>query len=180
MTPGRAFRTLGLIVLFLGAVLWIAFVFVFPRSKPPLESKLIENFYAHRAAYERLRDMLLADNQLLQVVGWGVETTKRVGIYEPPEGGFPVNRYNEYLALLRETGGKGASREGGEHPGLVCVWVWVSGWAGDTRHVDVCWVDQEPTNQVASLDDFYKTPKPRSPVFKRIEGNWSLGGLVTH
>lgn len=55
MTPGRAFRTLGLIVLFLGAALWIAFVFVFPRSKPPKESKWIENFYAHRlrtSAYE--------------------------------------------------------------------------------------------------------------------------------
>src|SRR5579862_7440767 len=76
---------------------------------------------------------------------------------------------NELVCTSRR---KGASREEGEHPGVVCVWVWVSGWAGDTRHVDVCWVDQEPTNQVASLDDFYKTPKPRSPVFKRIEGNW--------
>jgi hypothetical protein len=174
MTPGRAFRTLGVIVLFLVAALWIALVFVFPKSKPPKESNLIENFYAHRAAYERLRDMLLADDQLLRVAGWGVETTKPVGIYKPPEGGFPVNRYNEYLALLRETAGKVAFRERGEHPGVVGVDVWVSGWAGDTRHVSICWVDHEPTNQVASLNDFYKTPKPRRPVFKRIDGNWYL------
>jgi hypothetical protein len=25
-----------------------------------------------------------------------------------------------------------------------------------------------------SLDDFYKTPKPRKPVFRRVDGNWYL------
>ncbi len=167
-------KRLGIILLFLVAALWAVFVFVFPTSKPPKESKIIEKFYTHRATYERIRDMLLADDQLVRVAAWGVETTKPVGIHKPPEGGFPVNRYNEYLTLLSETTAKAAFRERGENPGVVGVLVWASGWGGDTRHVNICWVDHEPVNQVDSLDDFYKTSKPRHPVFKHIDGNWYL------
>jgi hypothetical protein len=155
------------------AVVFCFLAIVFPSNKPPREGKLIENFNAHRAAYERLRDMLQADDQLLRVASWGVETTKS-GINVPPEGDFPIGRYNEYLALLRETGGIGAFRGRGARPDSVSIGVWASGWAADTRHVHICWVDQEPANQVASLEDYYQTPKPRHPVFRHIDGNWYL------
>ena len=156
-------------VVVLGGVL----LYVHSNSKPPKEGKLIENFRAHRDAYERLRDMLQADDQLLRVASWGVETTTS-GINVPPEGDFPVGRYNEYLALLRETGGIGAFRGRGAHPDSVSIGVWASGWAADTRHVHICWVDHEPANQVASMEDYYQTPKPRHPVFRHIDGNWYI------
>jgi hypothetical protein len=149
------------------------FVYVVHSEKPPREQKLIENFYAHRAAYEHLRDMLLADEQVLVVASWGVETTKSVVPSLPPQGEFPINRYNEYLALLRQTGGATAFRGSGEHP-EVGIGIWTSGWAGNTRHVAIGWLDHEPANHVANLDDYYLTPKPRRPVFRRIEGNWYL------
>jgi hypothetical protein len=107
--------------LLLMAMLSGAFFYTRFRTTPPRESVLIANFQTHRAAYERLREMLQDDRQLLRVASWGVETTKSVSPHMPPEGDFPVVRYNEYLALLREVGGLGASRGRGEHPDSVCV-----------------------------------------------------------
>lgn len=93
---------------------------VLPTSKPPREEKVIENFNTNRPAYERLR-VLLADDQLLRVAEWGVETDSPMGIHHPREGGFSVDRYHEYLSLVKEVGAIGASRgRRGEHP-LRCL-----------------------------------------------------------
>ena len=116
--------------------------------------------------------MLIEDRDLRRVAGWGVQTIKTMG--KPPAGDFPVNRYNEYLSQMKEAGALGAHRDDEDPPADVCIWMYASGWAGDTRHLDVCWENQTPVNQVTSLDDFYKTPKPRKPVFRHIESNWYL------
>jgi len=171
-------KLLGLSVL-ISAVLaivlaWGFFAFVFPSTKPPKEKQVIENFYAHRATFERLREMLIEDKKLVRVAGWGVETSTSMGTREHPTGDFPINRYHQYLALLKEVGGIGAHRDRNDRPADVSIRVYASGWAGDTRHVDVCWEDQVPTNQVSSLDEFYKSPKPRKPAFRHIDGNWYL------
>jgi hypothetical protein len=97
-----------------------------------------------------------------------------MGTSEHPTGDFPVDRYKQYLALLKEVGGIGAHRDGSDSQPDACVWIYASGWAGDTRHLDVCWETQAPTNQIASLDDFYRTSKPRKPVFRHIDGDWYL------
>jgi hypothetical protein len=164
------------LVIFLILVAGLAAAFAYVRSGtgPPREKKVIQNFYTHRVAYERLRDMLLADEHVLRVASWGVQTTQSIGSHVPSEGNFPVARYNEYLELLKQTGGLGASRGRGVHPESVGVLVWTSGWAGDTRHVAICWLDHEPANVVISLDDYYKTSKPRRPVFRHVDENWYL------
>lgn len=141
---------------------------------PPKEVKLIQDFNEHRAAFEQLRDMLLADGQVLRVANWGVETRKGIGV--PPEGNFPLNRYNQYLALLKQVGGLVAYRDEGEHPDPG-VLVWGYGFAGDTKHLGISWEDQEPTNQVASLDDHYKKRMHGEEwrvVYRHIDGNWYL------
>jgi len=164
----------------LGAVLFLVvgaiaglFFYLQWASEPPKEKELIENFYAHRAAFERLREMLQADEQVVRVAEWGVETTKSFIPHIPPEGDFSVARYREYLEVLKQAGGKVALRGSGEHV-EPCIGVWASGWAGDTRHIDICWLFQAPSNQVTNLDSYYQTPKPRRPVFRHIEGNWYL------
>jgi hypothetical protein len=146
----------------------------FPQRSPPKEAQVIRNFEGHRAAFERLRGMLIEDQDLVRVADWGVETTKSMGIRKPPEGNFPVDRYQEYLSLLKEVGAAGAFRARGNPPESVGMFVYVSGFAADTRHMNVCWLTREPENQVSSLDDFYKTPKPRNPVYRHIEGKWYL------
>jgi hypothetical protein len=169
-------KRMAVLFLSLVAVLCGLFVLALPSSRPPKEKRLLENFHAHRAAYERLRDMLLEDEQLLRVASWGVETKKSRFPRIPPEGGIPANRYNEYLSLFKETGSKLALRDEGDHP-MVCIG-WAGGWAGDTRHVDICWSDHKPAEQVTNLDDYHKNSRrnghPRSGVFRPVEGNWYL------
>jgi hypothetical protein len=151
----------------------LAIFLFFPHRSPPKEALVIRNFEAHRASFEQLRDMLIEDKDLLRVADWGVETTK-VGIRKPPEGNFPVDRYQDYLALLKEVGAAGAYRTRGSPPENVGVLVYASGFAGDTRHMNVCWLARQPENQVSSLDDFYKTPTPRNPVYRHIDDQWYL------
>ncbi len=159
--------------LLVGLSLACVFIYILLPNRPPREKMLIENFVSHRSTYERLRDMLQADKQVRRVATWGVETADSVVPHVPPDGGFSADRYKEYLALLGQVGGKGAFRGDGEHSNLG-VLVWASGWGGDTRHIDICWSDHEPENRVASLDDYYRTPKPRRPAFRHIDGNWYL------
>ena len=151
---------------FFALELWIYFSF-----QPPKESTTIANFYSRRAQYEQLRDMLLSDNNLVTVASWGVDAPGYPLPTVPPEGPVSLDRFHQYLALLGEIGGKAAFRTAGKHP-EVGVSVWAAGWAGDTRHVNVCWREDSPVRQVVSLDDFYRTPEPRQPVYRHIEGDW--------
>ena len=109
----------------------------------------------------------------MRVADWGVETTDSSIAEIPPQGAFPVGRFREYLSLLTAIKAKGAARIRGANP-EACLLVWGSGFAGDTRHIEICWVDKAPANQTDSLDTFYKSPKPRQPAYKRIDGNWYI------
>jgi hypothetical protein len=142
-------------------------------SKPPKESKFIENFYNHRAAYEQLRGMLLADSRIAEVADWGVRTTDETVSSKPPYGGLSIDRYHQYLTLLGQIGAKGVSCSKGQES-EVRVLLWASGFGADTRHVAISWLDREPINTALSLDEFYKTPKPRNPLYVRIDRNWYI------
>ena len=83
-----------------------------------------------------------------------------------------VERYREYLALLKEIGARRVERV--EDPPEVYFGVWSSGFAADTRHITVSWLDRKPSNIVASLDAFYRTEKPRTPSYVHIDGNWYI------
>ena len=166
----RSFRHIAII----SVVAFIASLFIIMSvtSRPPQESKIIRDFSAHRAAYEQVRTMLSEDKGVDTVADYGIENTDSPISRIPPDGGMPVVRYQEYLALLKQIG---ASRVGrGSQPLRVAFDVWGSGWGGDTRHVDVCWLEREPSNTVASLDAFYRTAKPRNPSYVHIDGNWYI------
>jgi hypothetical protein len=144
-------------------------------GKPPQESELIREFYARRSAFEHLRDMLQADRKVLSVSKSGIETTESGGLTKvPPQGDSFSNRYHEYLALLKEAGALGVFRPDGVSSQNVSIGVWASGWGSDTRHVEIAWVERKPDNRVDSLDRYYQSSAPRSPVFRHIEGNWYL------
>lgn len=153
-----------------GVVMFARFI-----NRPPSEDTLVKRFYTHRAAYERLREMLQADKQVRRVATWGVETTSSVVPRIPPEGDFPLDRYKEYLEQLKQAGGQLAIRRGAEQADTE-IGVWASGWAGDTRHMSICWLGQQPGNQVNSLDEYHRDPNRRSRngVFKHIDGNWYM------
>ncbi len=155
-------------------VVLIASIFIFASVSfaPPKENKIVSDFRAHRDSYERVRTMLLEDKGIVAVAPWGVQGGGS-GLWKtPPSGGMPVKRYQEYLALLNEIGANRVS-EGGD-PLEISFGVWRSGFAGDQRHVDVSWLEREPSNTVTSLKDFYQTNKPRSPSYVHIDGNWYI------
>jgi hypothetical protein len=164
---------IAIAILTIAVVVCALVVWLHIATRPPDEAATIANFYAHRAEYDELREMLLADNDLIRVAEWGVQTSDSAVPQFPPPGRFPAVRYRKYLSLLTEIGAKGAFRTHQASP-EIGVQVWASGFAGDTRHVNVCWREGGPTNQVASLDGFYRTPKPRKSVYRHIEGNWYL------
>jgi hypothetical protein len=130
------------------------------------ESKTIENFNTHRAAYERLRDMLQEEEELLTVNNhWGI--SKHGLVYNiPPAGGFPVDRYKEYLALLKETGANSAYRHEGLNPDVSI--------GGDRRHASVVWMNRGPGELVTSLEEYSQTPPPHHPKYRHLDGNWYL------
>jgi hypothetical protein len=141
---------------------------------PPKESDLIQSFYKNRAAFEKLRDMLKADQNLARVAPWGVETIKPFHLGNAT-GVFPADRYQQYLTLLHQVGSDLAFRNKGE-PADPGIDVWAFGWAGDTKHIDIIWMDEVPTNQVTNLDRC-RAPAlygNRQYFYRQIEGNWYL------
>jgi len=152
-----------------------ALLFWFVHSSgPPKESTLIQHFNAHRASFERLRDMLESDTQIRRLGDWGVQTDK--GMFMPPAGNFSIDRYNDYLALLKESGGKGAGRAEAAHANPTIL-LWASGFGGDTAHVGISWMDEVPGRQVGSLDQYYRNhaaPAGRGRVYQHVDGNWYL------
>lgn len=136
-------------VIAVGVVLFAVVLWFHVATQPPGESAMIDSFYRHRAQYDELRGMLVADNDLVRV------------------------RFRTYLALLKEIDATAAFRTYGTHP-EIGVQAWASGFAGYTRHLNICWRENQPTNQVARLEEFYRTPKPRKPVYRHIEGNWYM------
>jgi hypothetical protein len=169
----KIFKRLAIVLLFVVVAFGGCIYYFAPR--PPKEAKLIQKFNEHRVDFEKLRDMLQVDTNLTRVASWGVETRKPFFLGNPPGGNFPVDRYNQYLSLFKQTGGLGASRREGEHDDpSILVWAW--GWAGDTKHIGICWLDEEPTNQITTLDGYQgRSVYPNTVVvFRHIDQNWYL------
>jgi hypothetical protein len=167
-------KRIAIILVSIVAVFGALLFWLVHSSGPPKEANLIQNFNAHRASFERLRDMLESDTQIRRLADWGVETDK--GMFKPPAGNFPIDRYNEYLALLKESDGKGAGREEGARANPT-VLLWASGFGGDIAHVGISWMDEVPSRQVGSLDQYYrdhKAPVGSGWVCQHIDGNWYL------
>jgi hypothetical protein len=167
------FKWIGISLFFVVALVASLLVAVSVSSRPPKESKITNDFRAHRAEYEQLRQMLLDDRRVSVVASWGVLNDDHSLIWEmPPAGEMPIERYQKYLGLLHQANALAIAQM--RTPPEIRVLVWGSGFAADTRHVAVSWLGQEPLNTMTSLDEFYRTPKPRSPVYIHIDGKWYI------
>jgi hypothetical protein len=162
----RRSRVPLLMVLACVGVLGAFFLHTVISRWPPQETKLINNFYAHRAAYERLRQMLEEDNQVRNV------RTDAVATQDPLKPS--VDRRNEYMSLLRQVGGDLAIRRGPDHSPTVFLWGW--GWAGCSRNIGISWEQQPPTNQVATLFGYRDPQAPTTGrlYYRHIDENWYL------
>jgi hypothetical protein len=144
---------------------------------PPKEAALLRNFYAHRSSFEELRDMLRADPDVYEVTDRGVATrTDPTAERKPGAGGFPADRYQKYLALLKETRSRIVQQApGADHE--ILAGVWGSGFGGETAHIDISWREEPPSRQVSSFDSYYRDHKSSGPggwVYRHIDSNWYL------
>jgi hypothetical protein len=156
----------GLAILIMGAFFGLRYL-----MRPPSEAKLLENFYAHRATFEQLQE----DKQISRLAEWGVHL-QGDEISKPPEGNFPVERFQRYLTLLKEARAIAVSRDDDPHPYLN-IFVWGSGFAGNTVHIAICWTDDKVPRQVSTFDEYYRTRKAPAGsgwVFRHIDSNWYL------
>jgi len=167
----QSYATVLLVLMCLGLCLFLS---ACSQNKPPTEASLIEAFHAHRSAHEHLHEMLLADKQVQIVASWGVETTASKVPKIPPTEDLSAARFQEYLEALKQAGGASASRARGEDADTD-VGVWAAGWAGDTRHVSICYRARPPVNQVSGLDAYHEgSEKQPHGVFRHIEGRWYI------
>jgi hypothetical protein len=149
-----------LAIIFLSCVLLFAGCVYLLAPRPPKEATLIQNFNGHRIAFEQLRDMLQADTNLSRVASWGVQTRKPLFLGYPSEENFPTNRFHQYLSLLKQVNGYVGVRDEGDHADVgVIVWAW--GFAGDTGHIWIYWMNE--TNQIQTMGGY-----------KHIDQNWYL------
>ncbi len=162
------------ILLLLGLPLALFVCALWTRS-PPKEDTFLRNFQANRRAFERLRDLLRADAHVSTITARGVMTHDAHDYQLPPQGNFPAERFQEYMALLKQIGGTGATRDRGEAGSLrIVLWSWPFGFAGETRHAGVCWLDHEPPNKSLSLDNSREKRTQQTTGYRWIEKRWYL------
>jgi hypothetical protein len=135
---------------------------------PPNENKLMERFNAHRGAFERLKDMLQEDSQVVCVRPYYGLTTKQ-------GTSISAARTKEYQACLKDTGGSLLRRRGsGEGAIEILLWSW--GGAFADRDVGVSYEYQPPTNTLPAL--FGRRPPGNLPgrdlFYKHVDHNWYL------
>jgi hypothetical protein len=128
--------SLALIVVGLGAG-GVALLSCF--AKPPSDDAFTQRFRANKSSYQRLRDMLAIDPSIRDIMNSGVQMSGSPIFVVPPTPMVSSAQFKEYLDLLHETGGIRASRSEGSNPNI-CIAVWADGWAGDTRHKNICWI----------------------------------------
>jgi hypothetical protein len=128
---------------------------------PPSDAALVRKFHANRELYERLRAMLVADENIAEVY-------VRAGVQTLNGRGLSAGRHAEYVGLLKKTGARSVFRGNRR----ICMGIWGAGFGGNTRHILVCSLDVAPDRQTASLDEFYRTPLPRTPVYRHVAGQW--------
>jgi len=158
------------------ALLGTPFFLISARVEPPSESSILKNFYTHRASFERLHEMLEVDDGLEGVAPWGVEYKHEKS--KPPDGPFPVQRFNDYVALLKDIGARAAWRDDGPNPEIgISIFLSVVAFEMDNHHTNIHWVPVPPARQVSDFDLYLRNGKSTGTkgwVYCHIDGNWYI------
>jgi hypothetical protein len=155
----------GCATLLVALICGLGALYLWARScaTPPRDAKLVRQFYAHRDDFEKLCKMLQEDGSIKGVATYGVSTTNPDDFSPrtPEKAGLPKGRYEEYLTTLKKAGAIWASHneQKTHHPEEFRFLIRRWGFAGEGWGLFIISRDTEPTNQVASLDDFGFAPE---------------------
>lgn len=158
----------------LASVLVLAFgakvaLFGFSQPRRPTESELLKGFHDHRAAFEQLKEMFHADSsmELRQVAKHGIWTYMPPFEGKPPSTKLSEERYHQYLQLLDQVDSPLIAKSPAGNPSIA---VWQGGHYGHWNHIEIAWVDKEPTNQISNLDLCRNLGT--NLFYRHIEGGW--------
>ena len=151
----------GLVVAFAGNALAI---------RLPRQAEMARWMVEHRAAFERLRDMIQSD-RLEGVVSSGALFEKgSSGRVPPEEAGLTTERAGEYRRLLRLLG---CEQVAGLDDGAVRFSYRSWGLANRGWRAAVVWSPREPAPLLPTIDGFPTTRVAGSEhVFARIDSSW--------
>jgi hypothetical protein len=143
-------------------------------SSPPKDKTLIKCFYDNRDSFERLKNMLKADKEINGIFRSGIVPKNSVLIKSPEEIGFPAERYEEYLRILRKLKVPNVSWYEEDLRFFIDGWGFVDGgW-----RISIIWREDKPQKLVANLYEARKStsssPQQWNEAYRHIEGNWYL------
>lgn len=161
-------------ILLLLCLIGIAFWGFHLWSSPPKDEILIQRFYDNRNSFEHLKDMLKADKEINGIFRSGIVPKNSVLIKSPEEIGFPAERYEEYLRILRKLKVPNVSWYEKDLRFFIEGWGYMDvGW-----RIAIIWRENKPQELVSNLYKAWKSTSSSSQegeeAYRHIEGNWYL------
>jgi hypothetical protein len=138
------------------------------HGTPPKDAALVKQFYAHRGEFEKLRAMLQQDGHIRGVASYGLSTTNRNEVDPLTPEQARLSKANEYLKTLKKAGALLAAHDPEEFYFLIKRW----GFAGEGWGIAVVARTTAPTNQLASMDDYFAARNSTEGAYRHIEGDW--------
>ncbi len=128
----------------------------------PADTDAIEHFYNYRSEFTQLAEMLQAEKHI-QYISENLVLTC---------GSSEMEKYNRYQDLINQTALLGLRSETGQPRQI--TFLRKDGYANAKFVKGYAFVNFEPYDIVASLDDVYKDLPPGSRLYKKIEKNWYI------
>jgi len=164
------------LILSLLVALGIPFKYFDYSLRPPREESLIQTFSAHRSSFERLHALFQADTGFEFIGDSGVRPSG--GRFSTAtEADFPVQRFNEYTALLKVIGARSIMRRRGQHA-EIRIQACVRGSALGGYEIDYCNREAAPDRQVSNLNSYFRNDRSSAKLgwaYRHIDGSWYLG-----
>lgn len=158
----------GLLLAF--PVLVAAMAWGIDRSgQPPSDQQLLSNFTDHRAAFDTLAQMKLADKGLMQVHDDWTQPGDFRSVGVSPE------RIAEYRHLLNEAGTRRGLQADGLHGADFLFWEQGSVFSSDTAK-GYAYLSVPPKHILGSLDQYNDQSEDLAEIqaYRHIEGCWYL------
>jgi hypothetical protein len=148
---------------------------LFVRSWAPPNQKSIEKlFVRNRVSFEKVKSMLEEDQSVRGIATYGMLETNSPLWHSPAESGFPQQRYQAYLALLKRINTKVVMHD--RDPNEIRFLVARRGFASSGWGIAIVNREREPNNIIAGFSEFYNgsSDTKSKGAYCRIEEDWYI------
>jgi hypothetical protein len=156
----------------IGVIIITCFVLLFRSCTPPSQKSIERRFVKNRESFDKIKSMLKEDQSLEGVAPYGIMESNEPMWHSPAESGFPQQRYEEYLVLLKKIGAYSVIHDRDQIRFLVASW----GMASHGWRVAIVSRETEPNNMIAKLSDFRSATSSSDPntAYCHIDKDWYI------